>query len=177
MFKQKEYWASRTGLILAMAGNAVGLGNFLRFPAQAVHNGGGAFIIPYLVSFLVMGLPLLYVEWAIGRYGGRFGHHQTTGMFYIIGGSRIWGYIGILGVFNCLAVASYYLYIESWTFTYAFYSVSGVFGEKTSEEISVFFSSYLGTVDNSIINISSAGVFFFYRYFNIKCLDFIKGIE
>ncbi len=55
---KKQYWGSRIGLILAMAGNAVGLGNFLRFPVQAIENGGGAFIIPYLISFLLMGLPL-----------------------------------------------------------------------------------------------------------------------
>ena len=59
---QKEAWGSRVGLVLAMAGNAVGLGNFLRFPVQAVQNGGGAFIIPYLVCFLLMGIPLLWVE-------------------------------------------------------------------------------------------------------------------
>jgi len=58
MAVQKERWGTRVGLVLAMAGNAVGLGNFLRFPAQASLNGGGAFIIPYLISFVVMGSPL-----------------------------------------------------------------------------------------------------------------------
>ena len=57
-----ESWGTRVGLILAMAGNAVGFGNFLRFPVQAVQNGGGVFIIPYLVRFLLMGIPLLFVE-------------------------------------------------------------------------------------------------------------------
>ena len=56
-----ESWGTRVGLILAMAGNAVGFGNFLRFPVQAMQNGGGVFIIPYLVSFLLMGIPLLFV--------------------------------------------------------------------------------------------------------------------
>jgi SNF family Na+-dependent transporter len=65
-----DSWGSRVGLILAMAGNAVGLGNFLRFPVQAIENGGGAFIIPYLICFLVMGIPLLFIEWSSGRYGG-----------------------------------------------------------------------------------------------------------
>ena len=76
---QNERWGSRVGLVLAMAENAVGLGNFLRFPAQAMQNGGGAFIIPYLVSFLLMGIPLLWMEWAIGRYEGRHGYHHTPG--------------------------------------------------------------------------------------------------
>ena len=58
MSTKSDSWGSRVGLILAMAGNAVGLGNFLRFPVQAVQNGGGAFIIPYLVCFVLMGIPL-----------------------------------------------------------------------------------------------------------------------
>ena len=74
---KKDAWASRIGLILAMAGSAVGLGNFLRFPIQAIQNGGGAFIIPYLICFLLLGIPLLWVEWAMGRYGGKKGQHST----------------------------------------------------------------------------------------------------
>lgn len=62
MSKRSDQWGTRVGLILAMAGNAVGLGNFLRFPVQAVQNGGGAFIIPYLVCFFIMGIPLLWIE-------------------------------------------------------------------------------------------------------------------
>lgn len=57
----KEAWGTRLGLILAMAGNAVGLGNFLRFPIQAIQNGGGAFIIPYLVSFVLLGIRYMWV--------------------------------------------------------------------------------------------------------------------
>ena len=60
---------SRIGLILAMAGNAVGLGNFLRFPRQAVENGGGTFMIPYFVAFLLVGIPLMWIEWGVGRPG------------------------------------------------------------------------------------------------------------
>src|SRR4030042_1320917 len=56
---------TRIGLVLAMAGNAVGFGNFLRFPVQAVQNGGGAFIIPYLVCFLLWGISLFLVVWLI----------------------------------------------------------------------------------------------------------------
>ena len=82
---KKERWGTRVGLVLAVAGNAVGLGNFLRFPAQAAQNGGGAFLIPYLISFLLMGLPLLWVEWAIGRHGGQYGHHASPGMFARMG--------------------------------------------------------------------------------------------
>ncbi len=84
MTAQKEQWASRAGLVLAMAGNAVGLGNFLRFPAQAAQNGGGVFLIPYLVAFVLMGIPLLWVEWAIGRHGGKPVEHR--GRYGVLGG-------------------------------------------------------------------------------------------
>ncbi len=53
---QREFWLSRTGLSLAMAGNAIGLGNFLRFPVQAAETGGGAFMIPYIIAFFIIGI-------------------------------------------------------------------------------------------------------------------------
>ncbi|MCR5163259.1 MAG: sodium-dependent transporter, partial [Thermoguttaceae bacterium] len=67
MPKRKENWGSQLGVILAVAGSAVGLGNFLRFPGQAAMHGGGAFMIPYFISFLVLAIPLTWSEWALGR--------------------------------------------------------------------------------------------------------------
>lgn len=58
MAKTRQSWGSKLGIIMAVAGSAVGLGNFLRFPVQAAQNGGGAFMIPYFVSFLLLGIPL-----------------------------------------------------------------------------------------------------------------------
>ena len=82
MAKPREIWGTKLGIILAVAGSAIGLGNFLRFPVQAVQNGGGAFMIPYFISFLLLGLPLMWVEWTIGRYGGGFGHGTAPGIFH-----------------------------------------------------------------------------------------------
>ncbi|MDG1220016.1 MAG: sodium:calcium symporter, partial [Schleiferiaceae bacterium] len=93
-----------------MAGNAVGLGNFLRFPVQAVENGGGTFIIPYLICFLLMGIPLLWMEWATGRFGGMFGNHSTPFIVDKMGKSRFWKYIGVFGIFTNIGVAAYYCY-------------------------------------------------------------------
>lgn len=58
----RERWGSRFGVILAVAGSAIGLGNFLRFPGLAAQHGG-AFMIPYLVAFFLLGLPLVWIEW------------------------------------------------------------------------------------------------------------------
>ena len=70
MANNRENWGSKLGVILAVAGSAVGLGNFLRFPVQAATNGGGAFIIPYLIAFVFLGIPLAWIEWTLGRYAG-----------------------------------------------------------------------------------------------------------
>jgi SNF family Na+-dependent transporter len=143
MSTNKEAWGSRIGLILAMSGNAVGLGNFLRFPVQAVQNGGGAFIIPYLVCFLLMGIPLLFVEWSIGRYGGRFGHHTTPFTFEKMGGNKLWRYVGVFGIFSNIAIAAYYCYIESWTLSYTMHSAMGSFQGLDQHGVANFFSNYL----------------------------------
>jgi SNF family Na+-dependent transporter len=143
MATNNEAWGSRVGLILAMAGNAVGLGNFLRFPMQAVQNGGGAFIIPYLVCFLLMGIPLLFVEWTTGRFGGQFGHHTTPFAFHKMNQKWIWKYIGVFGIFSNLSIAAYYCYIESWTLSYTMHSAIGTFNGMTQHGVADFFTNYL----------------------------------
>jgi len=150
MTVERERWGTRVGLVLAMAGNAVGLGNFLRFPAQAAQNGGGAFLIPYLVSFLLMGIPLLWVEWAIGRHGGRFGHHSTPGMFDRLGRSGLLKYLGVFGLFTNLTVAAYYCYIESWTLAWTFFSLRGDMRGLDEQGMKHFLYSYQNLSDPSV---------------------------
>jgi NSS family neurotransmitter:Na+ symporter len=139
----KESWGSRVGLVLAMAGNAVGLGNFLRFPVQAIKNGGGAFMIPYFVCFLLLGIPLLFIEWGIGRHGGRFGNHSTPFIFNSLSQKSIWKYVGVFGIFCNLAIASYYCYLESWTLSYVYHSIMGTFNGQTAEVVASFFGEYV----------------------------------
>ncbi len=146
MAVKQEAWGSRVGLILAIAGNAVGLGNFLRFPVQAVQNGGGAFIIPYLISFLIMGIPLLWVEWSIGRFGGARGHHSTPFIMHSMGKRALWKYIGVFGIFANIAIASYYCYIESWTLSYIYHSIIGTFNGMSQAQVSQFFDNYLNVM-------------------------------
>jgi SNF family Na+-dependent transporter len=139
----KESWGSRVGLILAMAGNAVGLGNFLRFPVQAIQNGGGAFIIPYITCFILMGVPLLYVEWAMGRFGGKSNNHSTPFILDSMDKKRLWKYIGVFGIFTNIAVAAYYCYLESWTLSYMYHSVAGTFKGMDQGSVGNFFNTYI----------------------------------
>jgi SNF family Na+-dependent transporter len=179
MSGNKEAWGSRVGLILAMAGNAVGLGNFLRFPVQAVQNGGGAFIIPYLVCFLLMGIPLLWMEWTMGRFGGKQGNHSTPFILDSMGKMRFWKYFGVFGIFTNVAVAAYYCYIESWTLSYVFHSIFDTFSGMTQGEVADFFNRYL------MIGKSTTGIPYEAAVFYILCLALntyilsrgLKGVE
>ena len=180
MSTEKEAWGSRVGLILAMAGNAVGMANFLRFPVQAVQNGGGAFIIPYLVCFLVIGIPLLWIEWAIGRFGGTFGHHTTPLAMDKMHRNRIWKYVGVFGIWTNLAIAAYYCYLESWTLSYVMHSVSGTFVGLDQEGVAAFFNEYVN------LGVSTLGIPYEPIVFFVICLllntyilsqGLAKGIE
>lgn len=158
-----ERWGTRIGLILAMAGNAVGLGNFLRFPVQAAQNGGGTFMIPYFVSFLLLGIPLMWIEWGIGRYGGKYGHGTVPGMFDVLtDGRRKWArYLGVLGLFMPLVVFIYYTYVVSWMLGFSFFSLTGsYFGLGDVGHMRGFLTSYQDLFDSSVHGGWVALVFF-----------------
>lgn len=122
-----EHWGSQLGVILAVAGSAVGLGNFLRFPGQAVNYGGGAFMIPYMISLLLIAIPVSMSEWALGRYAGRHGFHSPLGMYYVAsGGKKIWGIVGGLSVIVPFVINMYYIFVESWCLLYALKYLGGV---------------------------------------------------
>ncbi|PRP99315.1 sodium-dependent transporter [Enhygromyxa salina] len=124
----KDQWGTRIGVILAVAGSAVGLGNFLRFPGQAAANGGGAFMIPYFCALLVLGIPIGWAEWTMGRYGGRKGFHSAPAIMGVIGRGRAARYLGIIGVLIPLGVSFYYVFIESWCLGYCWQFVEAMLG-------------------------------------------------
>ncbi len=123
--KKKENWGSQIGVILAVAGSAVGLGNYLRFPGQAALYGGGAFMIPYFFSLLILAIPLTWAEWSLGRHGGRFGYNSVPGIYWFTGKSRFWGYVGSLGIVVPLMINMYYVYLEAWCLVYALQYLGG----------------------------------------------------
>lgn len=171
----EEAWGSRLGLILAMAGNAVGLGNFLRFPVQAVQNGGGAFIIPYLICFLVMGIPLLLIEWSTGRYGGKSNNHSTPYILDSMAKGKIWKYVGVFGIFTNIAVVAYYTYIESWTLSYVLHSLLGTFEGMSQSEVTMFFDNYVD-IQYSTIGIPYEAVLFYVLVLALNVFILSKGL-
>ena len=146
----KEQWASRLGMILAVAGSAVGLGNFLRFPGLAAQNGGGAFMIPYFCALIFLGIPICWAEWTMGKYGGQFGFNSCPAIFGVLGRRPIWRYLGVLGLIIPVVIYMYYVYIESWCLGYAWcYLTSAIdLGKDPSmwaAESGKFFSSFVGS--------------------------------
>ncbi|MGL4394378.1 MAG: sodium-dependent transporter [Brevinema sp.] len=142
---KRESWASSIGVILAVAGSAVGLGNFLRFPGQVAQNGGGAFLIPYFISLFLIGLPIMWLEWNMGRYAGIFGHGSPIGGFNVIFRKPWAKYAASISVLSVLFVAFYYLYLESILLGYAWFSITGLLTEMAKNGQSAeFFGMYLG---------------------------------
>jgi len=149
---QREQWGSRIGVILAVAGSAVGLGNFLRFPGLAAKYGGGAFLIPYFVSMILIGIPICWCEWTIGRAGGLRGFNSAPGIFGAIWPARGSRYIGVLALIIPVTIYMYYVCIEAWCMAYAWYYLTGhlSFG-KDPARYGDFFEEFVGAHANGAI--------------------------
>lgn len=127
--KPKERWGTRIGVILAVAGSAVGLGNFLRFPGLASQYEGGAFMVPYFIALFVLGLPLAWGEWAMGRFGGRHGYNSSPGIYRSIWRTKASPYLGVLGMLVPVVIYMYYVLIESWCLAFAWFYLNGTMAE------------------------------------------------
>jgi neurotransmitter:Na+ symporter, NSS family len=184
-----EQWGTRVGVILAVAGSAVGLGNFLRFPGQAAANGGGAFMIPYFCALLLVGIPIGWAEWTMGRYGGRKGLHSAPAILGVIGKGAVARYAGTLGVLIPLAVSFYYTYIEAWCLGYFWHYLTGGIGVDAATPIaeqaaaaSAFYNDFTGTATDGLLFGESYGTFIFWIVTFAVNIFFIyrglsKGIE
>lgn len=180
---QRQRWGSKLGVILAVAGSAVGLGNFLRFPVQAAQNGGGAFMIPYFVSLILLGIPLMWIEWTIGRYGGLFGHGTAPGVFHTLWEqNRFIKYFGVIGIFGPLVIFIYYTYIESWLLGYACFALMGKYSVATTQDqMQAFLRGYQGLEQNQYFqSVGWAYVFFLVTFLAniwVVARGITKGIE
>lgn len=173
----RNAWGSRLGIIMAVAGSAVGLGNFLRFPVQVAQNGGGAFMIPYFVALILMGLPLMWIEWTIGRYGGGFGHSTAPGMFHTLWEkNRFIKYFGVIGIFGPTLIFVFYVYIESWLLAYSVFALMGLYdGFTTPETMKAFLSAYQGFGEGTLVQRMAPAYLFFVITFALNLL--VMGYE
>jgi NSS family neurotransmitter:Na+ symporter len=134
----RENWGTRVGFILAAIGSAVGLGNIWRFPAVAYENGGGAFMVPYLVALLTAGIPLLIMEFTIGR---RFKGSAPVAFRRLNKNAE---FIGWWQVAICVVIAAYYAVIIAWAAMYTFFSIGQTWGDTPD---SFLFVEFLGAMN------------------------------
>lgn len=171
------------GAILAVAGSAVGLGNFLRFPGQVAQYGGGAFMLAYVISFLLIGLPICWAEWTMGRYGGKRGFYTCVGIMHAVTRHPMGKYLGVLGIIIPVIIYMYYVVIEAWCLGYSFNFLMGNVQFSTAAEAEAFFVGFTGlAADGSAMGFGASQVGFFLLFCFI--LNFIliyrgvsKGIE
>ena len=126
-------FSSRVGVIMAAAGSAIGLGNIWKFPYETGENGGGAFLIVYLLCVLLFGMPLLMTEFLIGRKAGK----STFSAFREISGSNRWQWLGWLSSFTVFILLGFYFVVTGWCFNYLYEAI---------------FNSYIGMGTDELLN-------------------------
>lgn len=172
----RERWGSRLGVILAVAGSAVGLGNFLRFPVQAAENGGGAFLIPYFISLVLLGIPLMLTEWTLGRYGGIHGYGTAPSIFAVATRNHLLKYFGVIGIIGPTVIFIWYTYIESWLLGFAFHALTGRLMEaaRDGSAMSAFLKQYQSL---SLSHSFALTYFFFLITFFINFWVIFNGVK
>jgi NSS family neurotransmitter:Na+ symporter len=131
--------------ILAVTGSAVGLGNIWKFPYIAGQNGGGAFVLVYLICVVVIGMPVMMSEILVGRRGRRNPIATMELLGREEGSSPHWRLLGALGVLAGVLILSYYSVIAGWTLAYIVKSASGVFDGASAVAVGNEFSGFVGS--------------------------------
>lgn len=124
----REHFGSRLGFILSAAGAAVGLGNIWGFPTQAASNGGGAFLLVYLVMILIVAFPMLVVEMAIGRYGQANPVDSMRSLSNNATAKTFGGLVGWIGLSVPSAVLAFYSIVGGWLICFLFGAFADMFG-------------------------------------------------
>ena len=146
---------------------------------QAAKNGGGAFMIPYFIALLLVGIPLMWIEWGIGRFGGGFGHSSAPGVFHSMWEkNRFIKYFGVIGIFGPLVILIYYTYIESWTLAYSFFSLTQKYsGILDQSSMQAFLRGFQGLEKNQYFSSIVPAYTFFVITFAINMAVLYHGIR
>ncbi|WP_281645907.1 sodium-dependent transporter [Parendozoicomonas sp. Alg238-R29] len=139
-----QTWTHRWTFVLAAAGSAIGLGNLWKFPYITGINGGGAFVLVYLVCIALVGIPIMMAETALGRHGRHSPINSMRELARESGASRWWGMVGWMGAFTGFLILSFYSVVAGWAIAYTLEMFAGVFQGMTPAEVGGNFESLLG---------------------------------
>ncbi|MBK1721555.1 sodium-dependent transporter [Thiocystis violacea] len=138
-------WSSRFIFILAAIGSAVGLGNIWKFPYISGENGGGAFVLVYLVCIALIGVPIMIAEILLGRRGRQSPINTMRALVEDEGAHRAWSLLGWGGVITGFLILSYYSVIAGWALAYVFRTAAGSFTGASAETVSALFDGLLAS--------------------------------
>ena len=139
---KRESFESRLGFLLVSAGCAIGIGNVWRFPYVTGQNGGGIFVLFYLIFLVIMGLPVLTMELAVGRASRK---SAVLGYKALEKKGSKWHIHGWVAIFGCCMLMMYYTTVSGWMVTYFFKFLTGSFKSgMTTEDTAQAFSNLLG---------------------------------
>lgn len=144
-------WSSRFAFILAATGSAVGLGNIWKFPYITGDNGGGAFVITYLICVAVIGIPIMMAETIIGRRGQQSPINTLKALTKEAGANTNWHYLGWLGVIAGFLILSYYSVIAGWSMAYAVKALTDGFSGGNETQIIGLFEALQASPGQQII--------------------------
>jgi len=144
-------WSSRWMFILAATGSAVGLGNIWRFPYITGENGGGAFVLVYLLCVLMVGLPIMIAEIMVGRRGRRSPINTMAALAEDEGLSQRWRYLGWMGVVAGFVILSFYSVVAGWSLAYVVYVATGLFEGATSASAQETFGALTGSASRMVL--------------------------
>lgn len=137
--QERVNFGSKFGIIAAVAGSAIGLGNIWKFPYLAGENGGGAFILVYLLCVAVIGVPIMMSEFVIGRKGQK----NAFGSFKAIAPGTKWYMAGFMGVVAAFFILSFYSAVAGWTLEYVVLSLTNQFANQTPEQVTATFQAFI----------------------------------
>ncbi|MGC9343236.1 MAG: sodium-dependent transporter, partial [Bacteroidales bacterium] len=135
---ERDSFSSKFGVIAAAAGSAIGLGNIWRFPYVAGENGGAAFLFIYLLSIVVIGVPVMLSEFVIGRGAQK----NPYGAFRALAPGKPWYLIGLMGVVAAFMILAFYTVVAGWTLEYIYQSFTGSLSAKSTSQLSDMFDNF-----------------------------------
>jgi len=140
---QRGLWSSRLAFILAATGSAVGLGNIWKFPYVTGENGGGAFVLVYLLCIAIIGIPIMMAEVMIGRRGGHSPVNSIKAIAQRDGLNPAWKLVGAVGILAGFLILSFYSVIGGWAISYVGTTASGQLSGQTADAVGAIFSGLL----------------------------------
>ena len=133
-------WSSRWAFILAATGSAVGLGNIWKFPYITGQNGGGAFVLVYLICIAIIGIPIMMAEVMLGRRGRQSPINAMLALSEEEGSHKAWQIVGWSGMIAGFLILSYYSVIAGWALAYVFRTGTGMFTGATAEGVEAIYN-------------------------------------